>query len=45
MLEVFHQEGELFIFMLVGDAKSCKFSMDGVDGITVLSAVSNARVT
>ena len=45
LLEVFYQEGELFVFGLVGGAKPCKFGMDGVDGGAVDDAVCNAGVT
>ena len=46
MLEVFHQEGELFIFVWVGGAEGSELSMDGVDGsIGDGSAVCDTGVT
>ena len=42
MLEMFHQEGELFIFVLVGGVESGKFSIDGVNGGTVEGVVGDA---
>ena len=45
MLEVFDQEGELLIFVLVGGSESSKFSMDGVSGGTVDGAVCDTGIT